>query len=137
MPVKPQIRIEGLDAFRRDLQKVDPAFGKRMGQVNKKVAEKAVDRVVQRYQGRYRSMSPRTRAAFRALAQARAAKARFGSTGTPYVLGQVMGGRYPQFPSPPGFLWDTIGEAMRDIDDQYLAALGAAVRETGAFPGAR
>lgn len=132
-----EIRIEGLDDFRKGLGKVDKELGKRLGQINKRAGEKVAADATSRYSRHYTPRTGSAQRTIKASAAQRAAKIKIGAAKVPYVVAQEFGSnRYPQFAPSTGnegrFLYPAVRAETPKLVDEYLKELDDLAGE--AFP---
>ena len=144
MAVELEVAIPGLTAYRRGLNKIDKSYGKRIGQINKRAAQKVASNAASRYSALHTRISGRGVKSIRASAAQAAARVKIGSARTPYIVGQEFGSnKYPQFrpwsgqmPGGKGsvgkFLYPAVREETPDLIDAYLKELDDLARE--AYP---
>ena len=126
------VQVQGLDELRRRLRRLGPEQSKRLGTVNRAVAQLVVDAAKRRA----RLVSPQAAKAsetLRALGAARAAQVALGSSrrGRGFELGAEFGSiRHRQFPAFRGsdrdagyWLYPTIRDEEGRIVDAYGEAL--------------
>ena len=126
------IRVEGLDELRAGLKAIGPEWPRKLGEINKKVAQAVVD------DAKSKAQTPQARKAAESL---KASAATTGATvtlgsGVPFALGAEFGAKqYKQFPEWRGNQWNpaaggvgyflhpAIRDHLADIEKAYLDAI--------------
>ena len=143
---KPQpVRIEGFNAFRRELGKMDKGLRSGLSKEMKEIA-KPIEADARK---RYRKLHPRARPTkgsqrgIRASTKRGGAAINLGSPRYPYLQGQEWGsGQYPQFPpwipdssgrgSEGRFYWPAIEDGLEEVEEKVGELIDRVSKE--AFP---
>ena len=138
---KPLMRVEGLQAFQRDLL----TMGKEVNRAVDRDVRAAAKPIVRRGRKTYRQLHPpssrsnkKSHLGLRTGVRGARVSVRLGSTGRPYLLGQEFGSsRFPQFPPyrrhPSGrggvgrFFWPAILAEARSLRRKILTVIDQAV----------